>query len=66
MELDFLRSNRFWALVFGALVVYAKDRGVIGESEFILLSTIVAGFVTIRTVDRLGEKIGGGKTGADQ
>lgn len=58
MNLDFLQSNRFWGLVFGALIMYAKNRGVIGDAEFTLLETIIGGFIAIRTVDRLGEKIG--------
>jgi hypothetical protein len=59
MDFDFLQSNRFWAMVFGALVIYAKNRGVIGDAEFTLFETILGGFVAVRTVDRLGEKIGG-------
>jgi hypothetical protein len=58
-KLEFLKSTRFWALVIGAVTLYLQRRGLIGESEMILIETIVSGFIGIRTVDRLGEKVGG-------
>lgn len=59
MDLSFLKANRFWALVIGAVAIYIKAKGFIGESELILIETVVGGFIGIRTIDRLGEKVGG-------
>lgn len=57
-QIAFLKSTRFWALVIGAVVFYLKAEGFIGESEVTLIETILGGFITIRTVDRIGDKIG--------
>lgn len=63
----FLRATRFWALVIGALAVYAKLKGWIGEAEMALIATITGGFVAVRTVDRateqkiLAEAVGAGQ-----
>lgn len=58
-NLDFLKSNRFWMLVIGAVTLYLQSKGIIGEAELTLIGTIVAGFIGIRTIDRFGEKVGG-------
>jgi hypothetical protein len=58
MDFSFLKSNRFWAMVIGALAIYLTEKGLIGEAEIKLIGTITAGFVGIRTVDRFSEKIG--------
>lgn len=60
MDLEFLKSNRFWAMILGAVILYLSSKGFLGKEELILIETIIAGFVGVRTVDRLGEKIGGG------
>jgi len=37
--------------------VYLESKGYIGEPERNLIATIVAGFVTVRTIDRnIGDK----------
>ena len=59
----FLTSNRFWALVIGALSIYLQTKGYIGEPEMVLIATLTAGFATIATVDRFGEKAGAVDTG---
>lgn len=56
MNLDFLKSNRFWALVIGAIVFYLKTKGLIGEAEMVLVETILAGHITLKTVDRASEQ----------
>lgn len=61
MNLDFLKSNRFWALVIGAIVFYLKTKGFIGDPEMILIETILGGHITLKTVDRAAEKIGSGE-----
>lgn len=58
-ELQFLTAPRFWAMVIGAVSFYAKTKGYIGEAEMILIATIMAGFVTVGTIDRATEKMGG-------
>lgn len=57
MDLEFIKSNRFWVMVIGALSIYLKARGIIGEPEMALIATISAGFIVVRTVDRLGEEV---------
>lgn len=52
----FLTSTRFWALVIGAVMFYLKVKGWIGEPEMILANTILAGFITIKTIDRASEQ----------
>lgn len=59
MNLEFLKSNRFWGLVAGAVVLYLQTKGFIGEAETILIATVLGGFITIRTIDRISEKLGG-------
>lgn len=51
----FLKSNRFWVSVIGAVALYLKTRGWIGEPEAVMIATICGLFITVRTVDRLGE-----------
>lgn len=52
----FLTSSRFYALVIGAVMFYLKAKGWVGESEMILANTILAGFITIKTIDRASEQ----------
>lgn len=59
IKLEFLTSTRFWALIVGAIALYCKTKGFIGDSEMILIETIMGGFITIKTIDRAGEQIGG-------
>lgn len=57
MDVSFLKSNRFWALVVAGLSV-AAEGGFTTEAFLKGLGVVLAGFVTVRTVDRLGEKVG--------
>ena len=59
MDLSFAKSNRFWVMVIGAVSLYLKSKGIFGDQEMILVATIAAGFVTVRTADRISEKLGG-------
>ena len=61
VDLSFLKSNRFWALVIGAIAIYLEARGLIGNAELILIDTIAFAFIGVRTIDRLGEKMGSNK-----
>jgi hypothetical protein len=62
-KLEFLTSTRFWALVIGAISLYLKTKGIIGDPETILIATILGGFITIKTIDRGAEMIGGNNVG---
>jgi len=55
MDWSFLKSTRWWALVIGAVSVYAQLKGWIGEAEMALIATITGGFITVRTVDRISD-----------
>ena len=56
--MKFLTSTRFWAMVLGAVAVYLNRKGILGDAEFALVGTILGGFIGVRTIDRLGEKVG--------
>lgn len=51
-NLEFLTASRFWALIIGAVSIYLKTKGIIGEAEMILIATITGGFITVRTIDK--------------
>ena len=53
----FLKSTRFWALLVGAVSLYLKTKGIFGDAEMVLVTTIMAGFISIRTVDRSFDKV---------
>lgn len=57
-KLLFLTSNRFWALVIGAVALYLKTKGIFGDAEMVLVATITGGFIGIRTIDRASENLG--------
>ena len=41
----FIYATRFWALVIGAISIYAKLKGWIGEPEMTLIATITGGLI---------------------
>jgi len=55
IDLGFLSSNRFWAMLVGAVALYLQQKGFIGEEEMVLIGTLSAGFIGIRTIDRTAE-----------
>ena len=55
MDFSFVRSTRFWVMLAGVFTVYLQAKGLIGEAETTLIASISAFFVTIRTIDRIGE-----------
>lgn len=61
MNFDFLQSERFWAVVINAVVLYLQQKGILGEAELALVTAIVAPFVVIGTADRAAKYIGGKK-----
>jgi len=56
IDLRFLKSNRFWAVVLEAIVLYLYAKNIIGEAELTFVTAVVAPFVTIRTVDKFNER----------
>jgi len=58
MDYSFLKSNRFWVMIVGAVILYLETKGWIGEAERTLLVTMAGGFIGIKTVDRFSEQIG--------
>ena len=55
----FIKSNRFWVLILGAMSVYLESKGLIGEAERNLIATISTIFITVATLDRGAEKMAG-------
>ncbi len=55
-KFSFLLAPRFIALVIGAIMFYLQTKGVVGEPEMILVNTILAGYITVRTIDRVSDK----------
>lgn len=55
----FIKSNRFWALILGALAVYLETKGWIGAPERNFIATVSAVFITVATADRGAEKMAG-------
>lgn len=58
-KLEFLKSERFWAIVINAVTLYLQQKGIIGQAELALITAIIAPFVIVGTVDRVGKNIGG-------
>lgn len=56
-KFKFIYAPRFWALVIGAVSIYAQTKGWIGEAEMTLIATLTGGFITVGTVDRISDKI---------
>lgn len=54
-QFAFLLSNRFWALVIAALAVVSNGNFT-REAWANGVITLVSGFVTVRTVDRITER----------
>jgi len=63
MDISFLKSTRFWSVVIMAITVYLQTKGIIGDPEMILITTVLGGHVALRTVDRFAEKSGAVDTG---
>lgn len=57
MDLSFLKSNRFWALIVLAVVAVLDSEGIISHNIAAAIELVAAGFVGIRTVDRFSEKM---------
>lgn len=57
MDLRFLKSNRFWALIVLAVVAVLDSEGIVSHNIASAIELVAAGFVGIRTVDRFSEKI---------
>lgn len=64
-KFEFLQSVRFWkvvvAITLESLVAYNVIDSVLAEAVAHIVSLVLGVSVTIRTVDRVSEKIGGQK-----
>lgn len=58
MDISFLKSNRFWALVVFAVVTGLASVGIITPEVATPILTILAGHIGIKTIDRFAEKSG--------
>lgn len=56
MDFSFLKSNRFWVMIGGCIVVASQD-GFSWASIMKALEAFVAGFIAVRTVDRFSETL---------
>lgn len=54
----FVFSTRFWAMILAATVQYLESEGTISANSSQFLTTVFAGFIGVRTVDRFSEKVG--------
>lgn len=67
MNIDFLTSNRFWVLILGSLSATLIDPSFPTQAWYIsvgkFLALVSGGFITVGTVDRFGEQVGGNTTG---
>lgn len=57
-ELKFLKSVRFWKLFIVAALEFLATQSIITPEIAHAISTILVGSVAVRTLDRMGEKIG--------
>lgn len=58
MDLTFLKSNRFWALILLVIVMVLGEYGWISTELSSSLEVLFGGFIGIRTVDRVSEYVG--------
>jgi hypothetical protein len=62
MNLSFLTSERFYAVILGALGITLQDPEIATQPWYITVGKFITyasgGFATIGTVDRLGKNIG--------
>jgi hypothetical protein len=57
MDITFLKSNRFWALIIIAILGVLKAENILDGAIIDIVIATILGFVGIRTVDRFGEKL---------
>lgn len=60
-HIAFLKSNRFWALVVLAVVMYLNSLEIIPANLAQSFMILLGGHIGIRTIDRGTEKFGSGK-----
>ena len=53
----FLKATRFIVSIIGALSIYLEAKGIIGEPEMVLVATVSAIFIGVRSLDRFSEKL---------
>lgn len=60
--MNIIKSTRFQALVALSIVIILGDYGILPYEVVTAFVTILGGHIGIRTIDRLGEKIGNENT----
>lgn len=58
MDISFLKSNRFWALIGLTGFYFLHAQGLVDSEIYGAAFMFFGGFIGIRTVDRLSEKMG--------
>ena len=70
MDLQFLKSERFYFLLMGSAAVVLQEPDTSERPWYVtlgrFLALISAGFITVGTVDRVGRNIGGVKPSVTQ
>lgn len=65
MNIEFLQSERFWALIIGSASAVLIDPNFPIQQWYIsvgkFFGLVAAGFIGIGTIDRVGKNIGGVK-----
>jgi len=58
--MEFLKANRFWALILLCAAVYLKSVGFALDATALadFLINLTGGFLGVRTIDRFSEKFG--------
>jgi len=57
MNLNFLKSRRFWSLVVIAVLGVLQTEGILPDEIVKALVIILSGFIGIRTIDRFSESV---------
>lgn len=61
MNLDFLKSRRFWCLIGVAIVGVLGSEGILPTDIVKAISIVLLGFIGVRTIDKASEAIAGVK-----
>lgn len=57
-KFEFLKSIRFWKLFIVAVAEFLATQAIITPELAHMIAIILGGSVAVRTIDRMGEKIG--------
>lgn len=60
MDISFLKSNRFQALVVLAIVIWLNAHGFIDATLMEAFVVVLGGHISLKTIDRATERLGAG------